>query len=320
MEISNRGMIKPNTDGKKTLSAHNGKLTSILAVLFIAAIVTTSFINFSDRDDGGQTLSGVGDQLISPEEMVYGDMIYKILKEPGRGAPGAVILTNGHLLPGDTADIPKMIMDNRGREYYVTVIGESAFEGMYGLTSITIPDSVTAIEAYAFYNVQSPASLTIPASVTYIGAFAFAYADIEIITMPMHLINNGSIGLYAVTEGTMLLHYEGAWSVTAVKDGDEIRLTDIITYPGDKAVSLYVETYYSEHEVYSGKAWAFTHQGPSQDYRVMILCDNDAGTIVPTIHQDAGAGFWWALIPAATLFALIGAGLVWKRMAVNDHE
>ena len=55
----------------------------------------------------------------------------------------------------------------------VTFIGDYAFYGCTGLTSVTIPKSVTSIGGYAFYNCTSLTSVTIPKSVNSIGAKAF---------------------------------------------------------------------------------------------------------------------------------------------------
>ncbi len=52
-------------------------------------------------------------------------------------------------------------------------IGDSAFSGCSGLTSITIPDSVTSIGEYAFNFCSGLISITIPDSVTSIGKHAF---------------------------------------------------------------------------------------------------------------------------------------------------
>ena len=47
--------------------------------------------------------------------------------------------------------IPESVTYN-GRTYSVTSIGDEAFWGCSGLTSVTIPSSVTSIGIYAFFN------------------------------------------------------------------------------------------------------------------------------------------------------------------------
>ena len=55
----------------------------------------------------------------------------------------------------------------------VTSIGDSAFAGCSGLTSVTIPWGVTSIGEYTFRGCSSLTSVTIPESVTSIGERAF---------------------------------------------------------------------------------------------------------------------------------------------------
>ena len=56
----------------------------------------------------------------------------------------------------------------------ITVIGEYSFTGCSSLNGITLPSSVTEIEACAFWKCTSLVSITIPSSVTIIGSKAFA--------------------------------------------------------------------------------------------------------------------------------------------------
>ncbi|MBQ9693489.1 MAG: leucine-rich repeat domain-containing protein, partial [Kiritimatiellae bacterium] len=64
----------------------------------------------------------------------------------------------------------------------VTSIGESAFSGCSGLTSVTIPEGVTSIGDLAFSGCSGLTSVTIPESVASIGDYAFEGVAPEALT------------------------------------------------------------------------------------------------------------------------------------------
>ena len=83
----------------------------------------------------------------------------------------AVVIKNPNGYTGKVV-IPKTVT-YEGVKYGVISIGNYAFEGCSGLTSVTIPNSVISIGCVAFSGCSGLTSVTIPNSVTSIGNFAF---------------------------------------------------------------------------------------------------------------------------------------------------
>ena len=80
--------------------------------------------------------------------------------------------------PTGAVTIPKDFTLKTGsfiRTYDVTEIGDHAFYGCKGITSVTIPGSVKTIEAFAFNGCKGITSISIPANVKTIGQAAFAH-------------------------------------------------------------------------------------------------------------------------------------------------
>ena len=96
----------------------------------------------------------------------------------------------------------------------VTSIGEYAFEGCSGLTSLTIPSSVTSIGEYAFYGCSGLTSLTIPSNVTSIGESAFhGCSGLTSLTIPSSVT---SIGYCAFLGCSGLTSFTIPSSVTSI--------------------------------------------------------------------------------------------------------
>ena len=86
----------------------------------------------------------------------------------------------------------------------VTVTGGKilygAFSNCTGLTSVTIPDSVTSIGSDAFYNCTGLTSVTIPDSVTSIDSLAFSHCTgLTSITIPDSVTSIGGSAFYGCT-------------------------------------------------------------------------------------------------------------------------
>ena len=99
----------------------------------------------------------------------------------------------------------------------VTWIGIAAFEGCSGLTSLTIPSGVTSIGNNAFVGCSGLTSLTIPSSVTSIGVDAFnGCSGLTSMTIPSGVT---SIGNYAFTGCSGLISLTIPSSVTSIGGG-----------------------------------------------------------------------------------------------------
>ena len=117
--------------------------------------------------------------MASADAIEIGGIWYNLISK----GKAAEVTSNPNTYSGDV-NIPPSVTYN-GQPYSVTSIGDLAFSGCSGLTSVTFPNSVTSIGQYAFYGCSGLTSVTIPNSVTSIGINAFSYCSgLTSVTIP----------------------------------------------------------------------------------------------------------------------------------------
>ena len=125
----------------------------------------------------------------------------------------------------------------------VTSIGDYAFSGCTGLTSITFPDSVTSIGYCAFEDCTGLTSITIPDSVTSIGGSAFeSCTGLTSITIPNSVTSIGSRAFRGCTGLTSIIIPDsvkiiGPWVFENCIGLANIAISDSVTSIGDSAFS-----------------------------------------------------------------------------------
>ena len=90
----------------------------------------------------------------------------------------------------------------------VTSIGDGVFSGCRGLTSLTIPSGVTSIGDYAFSGCSGLTSLTIPSGVTSIGDLTFkGCSGLTSLTIPSGVTSIGKWAFYGCSGLTSIYVY-----------------------------------------------------------------------------------------------------------------
>ena len=189
------------------------------------------------------------------------DGIYYDLISKGNVA----IVTSGDKKYSGDINIPSSIKVN-DLEYPVKVIKESAFSGCSGLTSVTIPNSVTSIGEYAFSGCYGLTSVTIPNSVTSIGEETFSYCrDLTSVTIPNSVT---SIGCSAFRECIGLTSVTIPNSVTSIREYTFYKCSSLTSVTIPNSVTSIGESAFSycsgltsitiPNSVTSIGEWAFT--------------------------------------------------------------
>ena len=113
----------------------------------------------------------------------------------------------------------------------VTAIGKEAFYGCSGLTSLTIPSSVTEIGELAFEGCRGLTSMTIPSSVTSIGWGAFAECSgLTSLTIPSSVTSIDNYTFAGCSGLTSLTIPSGVTSIGNYAFADCSGLTSIYVY------------------------------------------------------------------------------------------
>ena len=137
--------------------------------------------------------------LAAQTQFTSGGLKYKVINNNSV----EVDLQNSSDISGSVV-IPSTVTYN-GTTYSVIYIGDYAFYGCSGLTSVTIPNSVIYIGDYAFSDCRGLTSVTIPNSVIYIGEQAFyGCSGLTSVTIPTGVTSIGEQAFYGCSGLTTL--------------------------------------------------------------------------------------------------------------------
>jgi len=125
--------------------------------------------------------------------------------------------------------------------YTVTGIGYDAFYNCTQLEKVTIPSSVTYIEAWAFGDCENLSDIgELPSELRYIGDYAFCYTSIGSVTIPATVESLGVLPFESCKKLTTLTVAEGNEYYTAVDNVlFDKNMTTLLCYPAGLEAEYY---------------------------------------------------------------------------------
>ncbi len=128
----------------------------------------------------------------------------------------------------------------------VTAIGDKAFEGCSGLTSITIPNNVTTIGTEAFRGCTGLTSITIPNNVTVIGYRSFmGCTGLTSVTIPNSVTTIGTKAFFKCTDLTSVT-VKIKTPLTIVEDVFSNRANATLYVPAGSKAAYEAKNYWKE--------------------------------------------------------------------------
>ena len=202
------------------------QILMLFAVLLAIAPAMSQSYDFSLAAPTGQTLyykiNGTNATVTYPSPSDYNEAWYGYTKPTGALTIPSSVTYNGTTY--NVTSIDEYTFYECGGLTSVTVpttvteIGIRAFYYCYYLTAVNIPDGITTINNYCFYSCDRLTSITIPSSVTSIKAGAFSdCTGVTSITIPNGVTSIGSNAFYNVQN----INYNGSatgspWGALAV--------------------------------------------------------------------------------------------------------
>ena len=262
-DIAGNETITVTPDATLQLTDSNGKAA-------VTGIITQDVTEFAAAEvnlpDGGSTTGNiVANELTSGDWSGNFEFAINIENKAQEVIGEDVILTSDNLATygisttGDV-EIPEYVTDSDGTKHKVvgienqafynrngltsitipdsvTSIGNNTFGGCTGLTSITIPDSVTSIGNGTFYKCKALTSITIPDSVTSIGNGAFeSCSGLTSITIPDNVTSIGNSAFKSCDKITSITIPDSVTSIGEYIFSDCSNLASV-TYKGQTYTS-----------------------------------------------------------------------------------